>query len=495
MRAPGDAPAGYRARNAYPPALDVYRAQDTAHALETERASRYPTEDYAGVPPISTLLDTADRRAPPPVPESRNYFATENEAFEQETSEARRARSDRSPVGDRLRLIEETNRIVSSLGRQSRSLAEAVGGINASADTVPPRTARRTIYRYEPAGASARLPTLRHEHSLRGPSDLDNAVRSSSTRIDGLGDRNRSPTPPEQWEVMRSTIQPDATLPSAESSFTSAAASQSFTGSSASTMVTDLEDASSVERHSPQSDEESTSSLDVADVCADEDSADTTESLARDMYYREMETPEGRERIAEQEAIRRREGNRFATTDEAPSVDIGFRLIEAALERVEERHRTLRLRGQPRATSEYGPDLTRLSGLLDDDRARQMAFRRSGQLHEAEPSNDAPEAHPVSMPTARMQNETEENLIANIERGDQDLNQMRQIVEMLASRDDVPEEWWSSMGLNLSRARPRRNRETQGDVRDSRDEAELNRVHTGRIERMRDDTRDRASRL
>ncbi|KAL9063462.1 MAG: hypothetical protein Q9157_008228, partial [Trypethelium eluteriae] len=48
--------------------------------------------------------------------------------------------------------------------------------------------------------------------------------------IGGLGDRERSLSPPEDdyWETMLSTITPDPIPPSAESSFTSAAASASF---------------------------------------------------------------------------------------------------------------------------------------------------------------------------------------------------------------------------------------------------------------------------
>jgi len=50
--------------------------------------------------------------------------------------------------------------------------------------------------------------------------------------IDGLGDRELSIGPSdEQWLVMQSTVAPDDTLPSADSSFTSAAASASFSAS------------------------------------------------------------------------------------------------------------------------------------------------------------------------------------------------------------------------------------------------------------------------
>ncbi|TLD18978.1 gb [Venturia nashicola] len=57
----------------------------------------------------------------------------------------------------------------------------------------------------------------------------------SAGGIDGLGDRELSVGPgdaeEEAWEVMQTTVAPDHTLPSADSSFTSAAASASFSAS------------------------------------------------------------------------------------------------------------------------------------------------------------------------------------------------------------------------------------------------------------------------
>jgi hypothetical protein len=53
-------------------------------------------------------------------------------------------------------------------------------------------------------------------------------VWSPTSPVDGLGDRARSFSPDDSWDTMLTTIAPDATLPSADSSFTSAAASASF---------------------------------------------------------------------------------------------------------------------------------------------------------------------------------------------------------------------------------------------------------------------------
>jgi hypothetical protein len=60
---------------------------------------------------------------------------------------------------------------------------------------------------------------------------------------------------------------------------------------------------------------------------------------------------------------------------------------------------------------------------------------------------------------------------------------MRRIIERLAQRDDVPEEWWMSMGLNLSRTRPRSRREENESrtvVGDARSDPRLRRRVEGR---------------
>lgn len=75
---------------------------------------------------------------------------------------------------------------------------------------------------------SAELPRLRRMHPPSG--GMFRRIRGSSHlgNVDGLGDRERSFSPDEDpWETMLTTIQPDAQVPSAHSSFTSATASAS----------------------------------------------------------------------------------------------------------------------------------------------------------------------------------------------------------------------------------------------------------------------------
>jgi hypothetical protein len=65
--------------------------------------------------------------------------------------------------------------------------------------------------------------------------------------VDGLGDRERSLSPDDSWDTMLTTIMPDNRLPSAESSFTSAAASFSATSSALSMREASSTDATSVD--------------------------------------------------------------------------------------------------------------------------------------------------------------------------------------------------------------------------------------------------------
>ncbi|OTA24688.1 hypothetical protein BTJ68_11080 [Hortaea werneckii EXF-2000] len=68
--------------------------------------------------------------------------------------------------------------------------------------------------------------------------------------------------------------------------------------------------------------------------------------------------------------------------------------------------------------------------------------------------------------------------------GPDDLDAMRRIVERLARRDDVPDSWWMSMGLNLSRTRPQRARSPpRRGAGELASPAAGNRVQTGRVER------------
>jgi hypothetical protein len=509
-----------------------------------------------GVPPIATLLESADRHGavppPPPAPEPRNY-------------------SDNALRRSRDRLVrEQMNASMRSRLNASRVQAEQEHGIqrvdldttrSARSPSLPspssfiptpqPRQdgpARRSNLPTPPADSSEADGDSMFPPSLR-PHPLSNSWSPDSPPIDGLGDRNRSPTPADGWEIMRSTITPDATLPSAESSFTSAAASQSFNrdiDSTAATAPVASTTGSSTDSRRDTSDDghsDSASSVPSEEPVCDDEEPDPAEAFAQDMFEYELTTSEGRRRIHQHEQHRAREGDHFALTDQPARIEIGFRLIQEALNTEQGRERLLHVgvldevhdypppnalmrfrNGQRRvgrmvpfrlpgespspqserdhaeardantreATTQIHDYFRRFTA--DSLRPRSLGPRSPPPQYEPEPepeplsshpdvsaftSRDGPEPHPVSPPNRRSQHEVADALLSGDET---DLGAMRRVVERLARRDDVPAEWWTSIGLNLSRARPRA-RSPRRTERTHDSSASTHRVRTGRVDR------------
>ena len=397
------------------------------------------------------------------------------------------------------------------------------------------------------------LPTPPHDESgdqdsLFIPSESNEAARRAGTTrrshplshswlpdspINGLGDRNRSPTPADGWEIMRTTITPDATLPSADSSFTSAAASQSFTSNATSITETEHTNNSSENSQRNADDDESVSSFDPDDlVCSDEE-REATAAFAAHMYYYEQNSAEGRARIARHHHDWLRDGNLYALLDEEEQHEIGFRIIDEALETEEgcarvdevaqnlpaadvaslgewifrnrrERRRRRRTRSGHITDDEppsphperYGsnvPAAVREASEAVHDYFRRFTAEEALTAHQRDLEADAPpryeprdERRAVSPPSARSERDVAEALLSGDEH---DLGAMRRIVERLAQRDDVPDEWWMSMGLNLSRTRARSRSRTSSPQRQARQLAASpaagGRVRTGRVDRER----------
>lgn len=306
-----------------------------------------------GVPPISSLLEAADRSSlPPPVPEPRSFSRlmaggddnndSTNDNDADNTSgrryaarmllqqrEARRSRMGdlRERYASHLANGPDNEQSNTNEPTVSASWREPDGPLPAREATPPsaPRYAILTspgeMLRAAPSGdeyqnyrpqspdfAATRrhtLPTPPLDTS--GPEDgpliqdvdvarprtnrrshpLSSTWRVGSPSINGLGDRNRSPTPAgDGWEVIRTTITPDETLPSADSSFTSTAASRSFNAPTNDTQITEPEISSSAQSRPDSSEQhrtESASSLDLDDLaCTDEDLYNT-EAFASDM--------------------------------------------------------------------------------------------------------------------------------------------------------------------------------------------------------------------
>jgi hypothetical protein len=515
------------------------------------------------VPPVATLLESADTRNALPPPSTANRTSAQARRMELLARERELRES-----------IDELHTAASRLQNQQRNVDAEVDlphewqnwsarqraewlmvhpEFEVDVESDPPRIIRfnRDI------NLRSTLPTPPHDESpdqdslfvpdttsdRRRLHPLSNSWRPDSP-INGLGDRNRSPTPGDGWEVMRTTIAPDARLPSAESSFTSAAVARSFQ------TETDASSSSANSRHTSQQGarSESVSSIDPDDlVCTEEDRAREAE-FAASLYQQEMQSTEGLRRVNMVLDMYREEGTRrFADIDESEPVEIGFRLMHEAFESEDGRQRLERLALQ---MNEYSNerDLAHLAqrtisrrwdterrtrgAHIDDDgppsphpdrystNTRAAVREASAQVHDYfsrvtadsltggassqdratspppryEPlartdvdtviSRDPPVAHPVSPPSARSERDVSEALLSGTE---SDLEPMRRIVERLAARDDVPEEWWMSMGLNLSRTRarsrsPARRHDQLDDVA-AATMAAGDRVRSGRIER------------
>jgi hypothetical protein len=297
--------------------------------------------------------------------------------------------------------------------------------------------------------------------------------------VNGLGDRNRSPTPADAWEIMESTIEPDTTLPSADSSFATAPATSSFASSNGTT-ITEPERGMAVgstTRRSAHEDEDEedgnegedsgSDSVSSADVdCTDEEYMAQAEAFAREMYYHEMATPDGRIRIR----------NMLRPSDRnSRTVEVGFRLIDEALNTEE---------GRERVTSLHSDDAVHRAVRFRDP-ARRHPDRSPPYRPNSPPatSQEPPSANPVSPPTRVGTHDASDfMLLSDIHNDEQDLENMRRVARRLAARGEVPDddEVWASMGVNLrlssSIMGPRHHRRMHH-------ERVLNRVRGARVER------------
>ena len=561
------------------------------------------------MPPVTTLLESADR--PPPIParvlEGRREWrpAPDRHPPTPNTLQFRAGVRRR----EREQAARQDGRLPVDWGQWSEEAREAwledngiprfsrpaeLATITSSLRESPESLDLSDRPQSQDGPQRSALPTPPHDESV-DPDSLflppypDNAVRRAHTTrslhplsrswrpdspVNGLGDRNRSPTPADGWEVMRATIAPDEHLPSADSSFTSAVVSQSFSANNSfesaassnnSTTITEpdqVESTPEAEGRNEDDYDDSVSSIDPDDLVCSEEEREATATFAEHMFYDEHNTSQGHDRIRHHTDALAREGRRYALHDEIDVHEIGFRLIDEALDSPEGRVRVFRLtqdlptevrnhfeewifdsRGERRDQSERsGRRRTRRAQITDDEppsphperyssSARAAVREASEQVHdyfrrvtaeealttdsapltsaravEAAPSpppryeplashpdvntftsRDGPEPHPVSPPSARSERDIGDALLSGDE---QDLQAMRRVVERLAQRDDVPEEWWMSMGLNLSRTRARSRTRSRSPRRQGRDGPMVpavggTRVRAGRIERER----------
>lgn len=135
-------------------------------------------------------------------------------------------------LSGRLARIHMRHQDYSDPGPSRRPLSPTMTEIREAASELPPlRPMRpRSVY-------LRRRPVIAGAAGNASETVSFTSLARHGLTIDGLGDRTRSASPendPDAWDTMRMTLEPDDRLPSADSSFTTAAASASFSGGSSS---------------------------------------------------------------------------------------------------------------------------------------------------------------------------------------------------------------------------------------------------------------------
>lgn len=385
------------------------------------------------------------RLPPPPVPEPRSYSRRELSASPPSLPpyEGSSARSYTRPVPDARSYVRPFHLSLDDprpLPALTPNFAPAAASRNASHDPADdvldrPQPASRFSRRISEYGARVNLHLARleagrsrwsehHDNSDSDNSDgnavgfpplrrmgrrtiADGPLPSSSLReswspattLDGLGDRERSISPvDDHWDTMQSSVAPDPLPPTADSSFTSAAASASFSNSHPSSRAgsSNSNSASSSRTHlTIPSRRQSTFDqfLRACDTSEDESASDTEE-----------------EDVEERDATLRRLRSLGSSLHEPPPPN-PYRYAGGVRERSRESSAYVR--------SFYG-EVT--AGETERLPERRMADQFDGPADEA----GAPE----------------EDMTL-----DQELRDARAILERLTRRDDISDEFWASVGL------------------------------------------------
>jgi hypothetical protein len=284
--------------------------------------------------------------------------------------------------------------------------ADAVGDF-------PPlrRMSRRAI-------ADGPLPPTSLRESWSPDSYIDGIEVSS--RANGLGDREHSLSPEPEWDTMLTTIQPDTSLPSADSSFTTAAASASFSNSNSSSRSGSANSASSSRTHLTVP-----SLLNEEEIaCVYSDSGSDTEADGEDHGH---------------------SGNvqsqtHFASLRDATRPRMGHfrRSFQDRTIPTLRRSQTQSPTSPPESPRMDGVSLHRRTRRRDRDARRFMhSYRsftsRAGSREGSVGGGSAAASFGSSLSeTVQM---------------DPDLEQMRSVLGRLARREDIPEEFWMSAGL------------------------------------------------
>lgn len=217
---------------------------------------------------------------------------------------------------------------------------------------------------------------------------------SPATTLDGLGDRERSVSPPvdDHWETMLTSVAPDPLAPTAESSFASAAASASFSTSHPSSRAgssnSNSNSVSSSRTHLTIPSRRQSWSADFLRACdtSEDDSASDTEA---------------EDEVLDANSMRRRHTAGAASNGPPPSRGFYSHAI----------------REQSRESTGY---VRSFYGEVPFEHARRMEEQLAAEERAA----------------------TDEEMPL-----DQELRDARALLERLARREDVSDDFWASVGL------------------------------------------------
>jgi len=424
--------AGRRARSS--------RSPRSQHLFDSEilaAASRLTDEE----PPMRRPMSGRPRLPPPPVPESRHY-ARQSESSRNLDENLARLRRDRyyhTLWDSSIPAFGEVARSSRQLPAFTPNFAPAAAARYTYAEPtfqeVRIRPAHRNTSPYHRATPRPRSSWVENMVTIEDGDDdnssdnnavsfpplrrmgrrtiADGPLPSSSLReswspattLDGLGDRERSISPiDDHWDTMLSTVAPDPLPPTADSSFTSAAASASFSNSHPSSRAgsSNSNSAASSRTHLtvPSRHHSPPSELFIRACDTEDDSASDTEE----------DDVEVRPGLS---SLRRR--GRPGYGDEPPS-------------RNSNRY-SRRVRDRSRDASAY---IRSFYGGVTPRDSQQSERPLNDQL-------DGPAEEP-SM--------GDDDMVAL----DQELRDARALLDRLTRRDDLPDEFWASVGLTRSLA-------------------------------------------
>ncbi|EMD60127.1 hypothetical protein GGP41_009524 [Bipolaris sorokiniana] len=275
----------------------------------------------------------------------------------------------------------------------------------------------------------------------------DGPLPSSSLReswspvpaLDGLGDRNRSVSPLDDqlhWDSFLTTVVDDPVAPTAASSFASAAASASFSNSHSSSRSGSSNSAASSQTHltvpsrlpSPPQHDQFLRACDTSDNDTASDTEEEETDVPAPMRRPQRERSRDGSSPSNSTAPRRRMRPSYFSSD-PPARDA-------------DRY-SLRVIDRSRDSSDYVHNYYSRGNWRHSQTEEPQRLQMSSQL-------DGPADEPASTSEA----ETPPLTRADSTPLDQELRDARSLLERLASREDISDDFWASVGLTRSFADP-----------------------------------------